>query len=242
MSGCTGGGGSDGNDGGSENQPTSMDGVTITDQIFNVRDVNGDGNDDLVIGARFDNSNSQEATLSLAYKIQFPDGSTASDRGGQYTAPPGESSFEGAIRLTAEEELFTESQVENIKDGEYEYDIWLLDVEGVSTGGSGGDSVEGQCDSSVIEDESTNTVEWDGVANGTFEIESVDLTLTNLVDFPVSVTATVVFYGEGGATDVKATPSVSEVLEAGESREFEITRTGPGEAQDWDVELSVSCP
>jgi uncharacterized protein YcfL len=109
-------------------------------------------------------------------------------------------------------------------------------VGGSDIGSDGGS--EGQCDPATIE--STDPVRWEGVANGTFEIESVDLTLTNQVDFPVSVTATVYFYGEGGATDIEAMPSVSTILEAGESEEFEITRTG-FDAVDWSVGLSESC-
>jgi hypothetical protein len=108
-----------------------MEGVVINDRIFDIRDVNNDGEDDLVIGARFDNSNSQEATISVAYEIKFPDGSTASDIG-RYTAPSGESTFEGAIRLAAEGDSLTESQAESIKNGEYEYDLWIADVEGLS--------------------------------------------------------------------------------------------------------------
>jgi len=44
--------------------------------IYDIRDVNGDGVDDLVIGGYFDNENPQEATLSLAYGIHFPDRNT----------------------------------------------------------------------------------------------------------------------------------------------------------------------
>lgn len=219
-----------------------MDGVTITGQIFEGEDVNGDGTDDLLIGADFDNSNSREAELQLAYEIQFDDGTTVSDRNGKYTAPPGESPFEGEIRLTSDGGLFTELQVQAIKNGDYEYQIWIVDVSGISSGSDDGTtSGPAECDPAVIADDSTDTVRWEGIANGTFEIESVDLTITNIADFPVAVDGVVLFFGEGGATDVESTVTVSAVLEAGESRDFKITRTGI-EAKDWSVELDVSCP
>jgi len=108
-----------------------------------------------------------------------------------------------------------------------------------SSSGNGGGSSSTGCDPSKIG--ANGGVRWEGVANGTFEITSVDLTLINTEDFPISVTATLLFTGEGGATDVEATPSVSALLDGGESREFEITRTG-FDAQSWDVGLSESCP
>lgn len=256
LSGCLGGGqdneqdsqGGDGNDeqgdqdsdGGGSNRPTSMYGVTITDRIFDIRDVNGDGVEDLVFGANFDNINSKEATLSLGIEIQFPDESTASDRGNYYAAP-GESTFERGVRLTPESVLLTEPQIEYIIDGEYEYEIWILGVEGVSSGNSDtNESASGQCDPSVILDDSVEKVRAESDADGIYEIEGpLYLTLINLVDFPVDVTATVIFYGEGGATDVLGTDSVSTVLEVGESADYELFAYS---AADYSVGLDISCP
>jgi len=245
ISGCL-GGGTDSQqdsqeDGGTSNsRPASVSGVTITGTIFDIRDVNNDGVDDLVIGAYINNENSQEATLSLAYEIQFPDGTTVSDRG-QYTALPGESTFEGPIRLTPEVELFTEAQVEYVKSGDYEYEIWIQGVEGVSsTNSDNSGSVSGKCNPSAIQGDPLDTVGWKTEADGIYELETLYLTLVNLVEFPVEVTATIIFYGEGGATDVLGTSFIkNEVLEGGESREFEL---GGYSADDFSVGLEINCP
>ncbi|WP_128081470.1 hypothetical protein [Haloferax sp. ATB1] len=101
---------------------------------------------------------------------------------------------------------------------------------------------EPTCDTSKIEDESFVKARWEGYANGTTEIESVDLTVTSVVDFPIHVGAQVFFYREKGGFEPS---TIAEkdfgVLEPNERKTLTVTRTGLS-SKDWDVELLFSCP
>lgn len=98
-----------------------------------------------------------------------------------------------------------------------------------------------ECDPAVIESDSTNTVRWEGYANGAYEIESVDLTVSNVVDFPVNISMYIYFYEEEGEIEPSAIWQEEVVLDGGETNQYDITRTGL-DSTVWDVEMEVSCP
>ncbi|WP_139043118.1 hypothetical protein [Haloferax massiliensis] len=98
------------------------------------------------------------------------------------------------------------------------------------------------CETSKIEDESLTKARWEGYANGTTEIESVELTVSSVVDFPTQVAAQVFFYREkGGFEPSTITKKEFGVLSPNERKTLTITRTGLN-SKDWDVELLFSCP
>ncbi|WP_152421517.1 hypothetical protein [Haloferax gibbonsii] len=98
------------------------------------------------------------------------------------------------------------------------------------------------CDTSKVEDESLVKARWEGYANGTTEIESVDLTVTSVVDFPIQVAAQVFFYREKGGFEPSTIAKKGfGVLEPNERKTLTVTRTGVS-SKDWDVELLFSCP
>ena len=115
---------------------------------------------------------------------------------------------------------------------------------GCSSDGSnddGSSSAENQCDESVLNDDDSNSVRWEGFANGTTEIESIDLELESYVDFPASVSITVFFYREEG--DFEPIHQVSRTVEI-EGRGFrQIQITDTRSAGGWDGEITeLSCP
>lgn len=118
-----------------------------------------------------------------------------------------------------------------------------LALAGCSTSDNGSPSAENQCDQSVLDDNYSNPVTWEGTTNETYSntIESVDLTIQNYAEFPVLTRISLIFYQD--SNDLLPLHQVSRTveIEARGSRQLEVTDTrGTGA---WDGSITeLTCP